>query len=154
MPFTFRGQVPCAVCEQMAGRGHWVEVTSSARSVAFVPSRQLTAGTTLVVPRRHALTPDDLPAEDAEDLWLLLRAMVGATMAAFQPPSYHVSQYVGAITQEPLDHLSWRLEPRYELPPAEYVPIEQLPRIPTTERRRQADMLRAYLNDGLNVGDE
>jgi len=143
--YTFRGQDPCPVCEHLAaddGDG-WPQVASSASSVALVPSRQPTTGTTLVVPRRHVMAPGDLPAAEAFDLWLLLCAMVGASMRAFSPSSYHVSQYVGALTAEPLDHLSWRLEPRYQRPPEEAAAVGALAPIPVTERRRLAELLRA-----------
>ncbi|HEX6521154.1 MAG TPA: HIT family protein [Streptosporangiaceae bacterium] len=144
-PYTFRGQDPCPVCEHLdADRGdRWPEVARSASSVALVPSRQPTAGTTLVVPSRHVLAPGDLPEAEAADLWLLLRAMTGASMRAFGPPSYHVSQYVGALTGEPLDHLSWRLEPRYQRPPEEDVAVWSLAAVPVPERRRLAGLLRA-----------
>jgi histidine triad (HIT) family protein len=146
VPYQFRGQDPCPVCRQLAGAGSWPIVAESAHSVAFVPSRQPTAGTTLAVPRQHACSPAELPEADAEDLWLLLTRLTAATIRAFDPPSYHVSQYVGKITGEPLDHLSWRLEPRYGPPPAEYVPIQSLPEVPVAERHRQADLLRRYLD--------
>lgn len=146
MPYAFRGQDPCPVCRQLAGQGSWAEVAASATAAAYVPSRQPTPGTTLVVPRRHALRPADLPGAEDEDLWMLVRRMVGATMRAFGPPSYHVSQYVGELTGEPLDHLTWRLEPRYGAPPAEYIPVQGLPRLPEAERRRQADLLRRHLD--------
>jgi diadenosine tetraphosphate (Ap4A) HIT family hydrolase len=95
------------------------------------------------VPRRHVMAPDDLPEAEAFDLWLLLCAMVGASMRAFSPSSYHVSQYVGALTAEPLDHLSWRLEPRYQRPPEEAAAVGSLAPVAVTERRRLAELLRA-----------
>ncbi len=141
--YAFRGQDPCPVCDHVgAGGGTWPEVARSAGSVALVPSRQPVPGTTLVVPGRHVLTPGELPAAEADDLWLLLRAMVGATMRALRPPSYHVSQYVGALTGEPLDHVSWRLEPRYQLPPEDAVAVWSMPAVPVPERQRLAGTLR------------
>ncbi len=145
MPYEFRDESPCTVCERVAGTGQWAEVVRSSSSVAFVPSRQPTHGTTLVVPVRHVLAPSDLPDDEAEDLWFLLRRMVGATMAVFQPASYHVSQYVGMITGEPLEHLWWRLEPRYERPPSLETDVTALPPVPVDERYRQADRLREQL---------
>ena len=144
--YAFRGQEPCPVCDHLgAGVGSWPEVTRSASSVALVPSRQPTAGTTLVVPRRHVLTPGELPEAEADDLWLLLRTMVGASMRALGSPSYHVSQYIGALTGEPLDHLTWRLEPRYQLPPEDAVNVDSLPAVPVPERQRIAATLRTIL---------
>jgi diadenosine tetraphosphate (Ap4A) HIT family hydrolase len=136
----------CPVCEHLADRdGGWPVVTASPCSVVFVPSRQASAGTTLVVPCRHVSYPCDLPEPEAADLWLLMREMVGATMRGFGPPSYHVSQYAGPITGEPLRHLLWRIEPRYEVPPEVYVPVMSLPRVDVAERRRQAGLLRRHL---------
>jgi histidine triad (HIT) family protein len=144
--YAFRGQDPCPVCDHLsAGGGSWPEVTRSAGSVALVPSRQPTPGTTLVVPSRHVLTPGELPEAEADDLWLLLRTMVGASMRALRPPSYHVSQYIGALTGEPLDHVSWRLEPRYQLPPEDAAAISSMLAVPVPERQRLAAMLRTTL---------
>jgi diadenosine tetraphosphate (Ap4A) HIT family hydrolase len=145
VPYSFLEQDPCPVCEQLAGRGGWALVAGSATAAAFVPSRQPAAGTTLIVPRRHVLEPGALPAGEQEDLWLLLRRMVGATMAVFEPASYHVSQYVGEITDEPLAHLWWRLEPRDQKPPSTETRIAELPVVPEQERGRQAELLRAEL---------
>lgn len=144
-PYTIRGQEPCPVCEHLHGAGRWPQVASSASAVAVVPSRQPTAGTTLVVPRRHVRAPSELADSEAEDLWLLLRTMVGASMRALNPASYHVSQYVGALTGDPLDHLSWRLEPRYQRPPEEEIPVASLPPVPVPERERLARLLRSHL---------
>jgi diadenosine tetraphosphate (Ap4A) HIT family hydrolase len=145
MPYAFRGQDPCPVCLRLTGEGSWPVVAASEFSVAFVPSRQPATGTTLLVPRRHACRPRELPDAEAEDGWMLLRRLIAATMLIFEPPSYHVSQYVGEITGEPFDHLSWRLEPRYGLPPARHVPVQSLPRVPVAERERQAALLRRHL---------
>jgi diadenosine tetraphosphate (Ap4A) HIT family hydrolase len=145
MPYQFRGQSPCPICQRLAAGRLPVLVAGTPWSAAFIPSRQPSLGTVLVVPRRHVLRPGDLePAED-EDLWRLLSRLVGATLATFAPPSYHVSQYVGAITEEPLDHLFWRLEPRYGPPPADAVRVERLPPVPMAERERQAGLLRQAL---------
>jgi histidine triad (HIT) family protein len=144
--YAFRGQDPCPVCDHLgAGGGSWPEVSRSAGSVALVPSRHPTPGTTLVVPIRHVLTPGELSEAEADDLWLLLRTMVGASMRALGPPSYHVSQYIGALTGEPLDHVSWRLEPRYQLPPEDAAAIRSMPAVPVPERQRLAAMLRTTL---------
>jgi histidine triad (HIT) family protein len=141
--YAFRGQDPCPVCDHLgAVKGTWPEVAKSASSIAMVPSRQPVPGTTLVVPGRHVLTQGELPEAEADDLWLLLRAMVGATMRALRPPSYHVSQYVGALTGEPLDHVSWRLEPRFQLPPEDAVAVWSMPEVPVPERQRLAGTLR------------
>jgi diadenosine tetraphosphate (Ap4A) HIT family hydrolase len=145
MPYEFRDEPRCPVCIRLGGASSWPLVAESPLSAAFVPSRQPTVGTTLVVPRRHLTAPGDLTGGEAEDLWQLLTDLVAATLAAWRPASYHVSVYVGAITGEPLEHLHWRLEPRYERPPAEWVDVAALPPTPPAERRRQADLLRAQL---------
>lgn len=120
---------PCAVCKEIAGAGTWAEVTSNEHAVAFVPSRHPTPGSTLVVPRRHVYHPVELAEPEAIALFLLLRSTLGATLRALGCPTCQISQYVGAITEEPIDHLHWRIEPRYEDRSSRWVPITDLPHV-------------------------
>ena len=136
---------PCPVCAKISGsRQDWPIVSSNENAVAFVPSRQPTVGTTLVVPRRHVFDPAELGEQAADDLYLLLRDMVDATMSTLKPNYYHISQYVGITSEEPFDHLHWRLEPRSEKPAGKFVPITEMPSMPLAERQRIADTLRGH----------
>src|SRR5689334_21323697 len=99
MSYTLTPRPSCAVCEHLAGiRSGWPTVVETALSVALVPSRQPTMGTSLIVPRRHVIEPSGLSVKEDDDLWLLVCDMVGATLKGFPCQSYHVSQYIGALT--------------------------------------------------------
>ncbi|MFD8722462.1 HIT family protein [Streptomyces sp. NPDC059629] len=135
----------CGVCEHVAAGDESLVVARGATSLAFVPSRQPTYGTTLVVPTRHVLHPLDLSNEEADDLFLTLRAAVGATMTALDCESSHISQYVGALAEEPTAHLHWRLEPRYSGPPTTWTPLHRLEPTARDERRAIGERLRGGL---------
>lgn len=141
MPYIFRDNPNCPVCPAVGGERRWPVVAETEWSICVVPSRHPTPGTTLVVPRRHVHLQGELSDTEREDVWLLLRRTVGATLAAFDPLSYHVSQYVGALTGEPLEHLWWRVEPRHTKPQSINTEISGLPRTPIEEREKYAQAL-------------
>jgi len=134
----------CALCATLAeGPAH--EIAAVDAGVAFVASRQPFVGTTLVVPRRHVLHPLQLQPREAQELFLLLRRLLVATDRAFECPSHQFNMYVGSLTDEPVSHLHYRVEPRYDKPPSTYTPIAQLPKVDPGLRATQAQALRGAL---------
>ncbi len=145
MPYRFLDRSPCPVCARLDAGPDPVTVAWTEFSAAYVPSRQPTPGTALAVPRRHVRAPGELSAAEDDDLWLLVCRLAGAALTAFGGPSYHVSQYLGAITGEPLDHLWWRVEPRNASPPSTPMDISALPIASPSQRERYAHQLRQAL---------
>lgn len=117
------GTRPCVFCEIVAGRAPAEVVFADEVAVAFLDRTPLFAGHTLVVPRQHVVTLDDLPVDLVgpyfQRVWAASRA-VRAGMAAkgtFVAANNTVSQSVPhlhthVVPRNPKDGLKGFFWPR------------------------------------------
>jgi diadenosine tetraphosphate (Ap4A) HIT family hydrolase len=88
-------------------------VSENELAAAFLDAFPLTAGHTLIVPRRHApdllrLTPDESTA-----IWGLLPSVCDVLEQRFRPNAYNVGANIGAAAGQTVDHAHLHVIPRY-----------------------------------------
>jgi histidine triad (HIT) family protein len=134
VPYLVTGG-PCAACRGQEGDAGLT--ASSHHAVAFVAARQAVPGTMLVSPRRHVVSLSELTRSELHGMWQMVRSIAAATAAAVGATSLHLSQYAGSLTVVTMDHLHWRIEPRFPGSTSAQSELE-LPSIGSRERDRQS----------------
>jgi ATP adenylyltransferase len=105
------GQAACPFCERLAARHELLR--EAALCVAFFDTTPLTAGHTLVVPRRHesdflALREDEL--EETLQMAIDLRTELGER---FQPDGINLGVNIGEAAGQTINHAHLHIIPRY-----------------------------------------
>lgn len=103
----------CVFCRIAAGEAPAERVFEDERTLAFLDIHPAGEGHTLVIPKAHAETIFDVPAEDWEALWRTARRVATALRTAFDPDGLYVRQANGHLGGQEVMHLHAHLIPRY-----------------------------------------
>lgn len=101
---------PCVFCEIAAGRATAFEVLRTERFVAFLDTRPLFAGHTLLVPVEHVPTYDLLPPGLAEEWLELSQRLQRAVQAATESEGSLL--IVNNVVSQSVPHLHLHVIPR------------------------------------------
>jgi histidine triad (HIT) family protein len=101
---------PCVFCEIVAGRAAAHEVLRTEQFVAFLDTRPLFAGHTLLVPVRHVPTFDLLPSELAGEWLELSQRLQRAVQAATESEGSLL--IVNNVVSQSVPHLHLHVIPR------------------------------------------
>lgn len=104
---------PCPFCEIVAGRGEVSLVAQDARVMAFLSLRQPDLGHTLVIPRRHVPTLDQLDAEDAAAMMQMAVRVSQAVRAALAQAGQSLWLSSGAAAGQEIDHVHLHVMARH-----------------------------------------
>jgi histidine triad (HIT) family protein len=100
----------CAFCDIVAGRGDGVRVFEDEISLAFLDSRPLFPGHSLLVPREHFETLGDLPPELVEPLFSNVQLLARAVQAAMDAEGTFVA--MNNRVSQSVPHLHVHVVPR------------------------------------------
>jgi histidine triad (HIT) family protein len=106
------GERPCAFCDVVAGRGPAAVVWEDERTLAFVDLRQVNAGHTLIVPRRHLRDARELDEATGAALMATLVKVLRAVDAAFPGEGLSVWHSIGPAAFQEVPHLHLHVLPR------------------------------------------
>lgn len=104
----------CLFCRIVAGEIPASRVYEDAEVVAFLDLHPVNFGHTLVVPRAHHATLDDLPDAVAMALARPVPRLTRAIVAATGAPGYHLVVNTGVVAGQTIHHVHWHLIPRFE----------------------------------------
>jgi histidine triad (HIT) family protein len=104
----------CLFCEIVAGRIPAQVVHDGPGGVAFLDRVPAARGHTLVVPRIHAATLDDLPGDAVGDFFRTVQEVTRKIGAALAPVAYNIGWNHGAAAGQHVFHLHVHILPRYQ----------------------------------------
>ncbi|MFB6070342.1 MAG: HIT family protein [Halanaeroarchaeum sp.] len=103
----------CIFCDIVDGRAPARTVAETDDAVAFLDANPLAPGHTLVVPREHHVTLDDVPADEATGLYSLLHRVVPAVEDAVDADATTVAFNNGRAAGQEVDHVHGHVVPRF-----------------------------------------
>jgi histidine triad (HIT) family protein len=101
---------PCLFCAIVAGEVASYRVLDRPDVVAFLDTRPVFKGHSLVVPRRHVATLTDLPVELTATFWTVVQEIAAAVPAAFGAQGTFVA--VNNVVSQSVPHLHCHVVPR------------------------------------------
>jgi len=104
----------CLFCGIVAGTVPAEFVHDGPGGVAFLDRVPAARGHTLVVPRVHAATLDDLPDDAVGDLFRTVKEVTRKIEAALHPVAYNIGWNHGAAAGQHVFHLHVHILPRYQ----------------------------------------
>jgi histidine triad (HIT) family protein len=103
----------CLFCGIAAGSVPAALVHEAPGGVAFLDRFPAARGHTLVVPRIHAATLNDLPDEAIGDLFQVVKAVTRKITDALHPVAFHIGWNHGEAAGQQVFHLHVHLIPRF-----------------------------------------
>jgi histidine triad (HIT) family protein len=103
----------CLFCRIAAGTVPAALVYESPGGVAFLDRFPAARGHTLVVPRVHAATLDELPDEAIGDLFRAVKAVIRKISAALHPIAFNIGWNHGEAAGQQVFHLHVHVIPRF-----------------------------------------
>jgi len=104
----------CLFCRIVAGEIPAVKVLEDDACVAFMDIGPLADGHVLLIPKMHAVTLDELPADQAGAMLRNLPALVKAVQAATGCQGVNVLQNNGRVAHQVVMHVHFHVIPRNE----------------------------------------
>jgi len=103
-------QPDCVFCAVIAGEAETEVVFEDEGSLAFLDHRPLFPGHTLLVPREHHVTIEDLPQEQVGPLFANARLLAGAVRTAMDAQGTFVA--MNNVVSQSIPHLHVHIVPR------------------------------------------
>lgn len=135
----------CVFCDIVAGRAPASVVYQDQRVLAFLDIRPITAGHTLVVPRRHAAGLADLDEEDGAQAFRVARRLAVALRRSGVPcEGVNLLVADGAAAMQEVMHVHVHVLPRHRRDSLRVI-VDRSDRPSRTELDRVAAEVRAAL---------
>jgi len=100
----------CVFCRIVAEGQYFAE---NAHAVAFPDGFPLTAGHTLIVPRRHETDYFALTEDEQASMWTLVRGVRDVIERTHSPAGYNLGVNVGRAGGQTIGHIHLHVIPRY-----------------------------------------
>ncbi len=102
---------PCPFCD--VSQSTRLRVAETERSVAFTDNYPVSAGHTLLTPKRHAGSLFELSDEEALDLFRLLVRVRSILQEQFKPDGFNIGVNEGKAAGQTVRHVHVHMIPRY-----------------------------------------
>ena len=102
----------CVFCKIVAGTLPCLKIIEDADSLAFLDVAPLAEGHTLLIPKAHYATLDQVPRDLLSRLSAHLPDLVAAVMKATSTEGANVLQNNGAVAGQAVDHVHFHVIPR------------------------------------------
>lgn len=86
---------------------------ANAHAIAMADAFPVTAGHTLIIPRRHVMSFFKLIEDEVKAIYELLRQMKDQLDENLAPGGYNVGVNVGTVAGQTIEHVHFHLIPRY-----------------------------------------
>ena len=104
----------CIFCKILSGDIPCAQVYADEYTLSFLDIAPIAEGHTLVIPRRHWQTLWDVPPEQGERIFSVLKAVGKAVLSATQATGLNVVLNNYASAGQVVPHAHWHLIPRFE----------------------------------------
>jgi histidine triad (HIT) family protein len=102
----------CIFCRIVAGDVPAETVATDEHAVAFLDVTPLADGHTVVIPRRHVATVEELSADDARGLFAMVARLAGPVRRALGAAGNTIGINDGAATGQTIPHVHVHVVPR------------------------------------------
>jgi len=102
----------CIFCRIAAGEIPAEIVAKDEHAVAFLDIAPLADGHTVIVPRRHVATIEEMPADDARGLFQMVARLAGPVRRAVDGAGNTIGINDGAATGQTIPHVHVHIVPR------------------------------------------
>jgi histidine triad (HIT) family protein len=103
----------CIFCRIVAGEIPAEIVAKDEHAVAFLDITPLADGHTVVVPRTHAATIEDMPADESAALFRTVQRLAGPVRSAVRAAGSTIGINNGAATGQTIAHVHVHIVPRW-----------------------------------------
>jgi histidine triad (HIT) family protein len=103
----------CIFCRIVAGEIPAEVVAKDEHAVAFLDITPLADGHTVVVPRTHAATIEDMPADESAALFRTVQRLAGPVRKAVRAAGSTIGINNGAATGQTIAHVHVHIVPRW-----------------------------------------
>ena len=104
----------CLFCKIVVGQIQSAAIYKDDDALAFLDILPRAPGHALVVPKVHAPTLTDLPADKVGPLFLAVREVANLMLARLKPDGLTVGINHGSMSGQAVDHLHVHIIPRYK----------------------------------------
>jgi histidine triad (HIT) family protein len=104
----------CLFCKIVAGKIPCHRVLETDRALAFLDIGPLSPGHTLVIPKTHAVTLDQLGDEDAAGCAAIIPRVARAVLKATGAADWNLLQNNGTRAHQVVMHVHFHIIPRFE----------------------------------------
>ncbi len=102
----------CIFCKIAAGEIPCVKILEDDSSIAFLDTGPLADGHTLLIPKGHYVTVDEMPADVAAAVLRHLPALGRAVRSALGCEGYNILQNNGSVAHQVVPHVHFHVIPR------------------------------------------
>ena len=140
MPIELPVQIPCEICEGLAGRDDKYAVIDEGKHVVTIMNPwQYEIGQCLVVTRRHVGTILELSAEQASEVIAAAKRVAHSLLETYSPLGILTFQNNGVYSGQTVPHYHLHVVPRqpgsdWGIGPPQLAAFEDAGRIPGTQR--------------------
>jgi histidine triad (HIT) family protein len=103
----------CIFCRIVAGEIPAEIVATDEHTVAFLDVAPLADGHTIVVPRRHVATIEEMPTAEAQGLFLAVQRLAAPVRTALGAAGSTIGVNNGAATGQTIPHVHVHIVPRW-----------------------------------------
>jgi diadenosine tetraphosphate (Ap4A) HIT family hydrolase len=146
MAYQLPADDPCAICGWLGDSAEYL-VAANEHAVAVIAERQRCRGAVVVFPRRHVISPAQLPAPAMAGLWHLVYAVTRSIEAVYHPDGMHTWEDIGTLADASFAHLTIDIVPRFTVEPYRYATYRGLSPSAASARRAEAARLSAAVAD-------
>ena len=103
----------CIFCKIIKGEIPCSKVYEDSKTIAFLDITPCNKGHTLVLPKKHYETMDDIPPEELQDLIVKIQKVAKAVVKAVNAEGYNVNQNNKKAAGQVIDHIHFHIIPRF-----------------------------------------
>ncbi|WP_432800269.1 HIT family protein [Poriferisphaera sp. WC338] len=104
----------CIFCKIIAGQIPCHKIHEDDHTLAFLDIGPISRGHILIIPKHHAATLAELPAEAAAACGAVMPKLAAAVQQATECPASNVLQNNGQLSGQAVFHVHFHIIPRYE----------------------------------------
>ena len=104
----------CVFCKIVAGEIPCHKLYENDHVLAFLDNGPLTTGHSLVIPKEHHRTLDDLPADQAAACMRIVPSLARAITATTGTHAWNLLQNNGAVAHQAVEHVHFHIIPKQE----------------------------------------
>ncbi len=110
----------CLFCKIVRGEIPSYKVFEDDKMLAFLDINPATRGHTLIIPKDHYQTMQDIPTEMLSRVVVVAKILILKYDEKIQPDGYNILQSSKAAAQQEVDHFHLHLVPRYVNDPIDF----------------------------------
>ena len=103
----------CVFCKIVAGEIPAYKVYEDDKILAFLDAQPINFGHTLIIPKKHYQSLEEIPEEELESLILVAKKLGAIFKANLKIEGYNLSLNNGKVAGQEVPHLHFHLIPRY-----------------------------------------